>query len=99
MKMTKDETNRLDRIEEKIDKLSDAIVTLARAEEKIHNLQDQFSAALTKLNDIDDRIRLVETKTGENEKKLSALSKFFWVIVTATATAVTGSIAFLTGER
>ena len=94
MKMTKDETNRLDRIEEKIDKLSDAIVTLARAEEKIHNLQDQFSAALTKLNDIDDRIRLVETKTGENEKKLSALSKFFWVIVTATATAVTGSIAF-----
>jgi predicted nucleic acid-binding Zn-ribbon protein len=99
MKMTKDENNRLDRIEEKIDKLSDAIVTLARAEEKIHNLQDQFSAALTKLNDIDDRIRLVETKTGENEKKLSALSKFFWVIVTATATAVTGSIAFLTGER
>jgi predicted nucleic acid-binding Zn-ribbon protein len=97
--MTKDENNRLDRIEEKIDKLSDAIVTLARAEEKIHNLQDQFSAALTKLNDIDDRIRLVETKTGENEKKLSALSKFFWVIVTATATAVTGSIAFLTGER
>jgi len=99
MKMTKDETNRLDRIEEKIDKLSDAIVTLARAEEKIHNLQDQFSAALAKLDDIDDRIRLVETKTGENEKKLSGLSKFFWVIVTATATAVTGSIAFLTGER
>jgi len=99
MKMTKDETNRLDRIEEKIDKLSDAIITLARAEEKIHNLQDQFSTAVAKLDDIDDRIRLVETKTGENEKKLSGLSKFFWVIVTATATAVTGSIAFLTGER
>ncbi len=39
-RMTKDEANRLDRIEEKIDKLSEAIISLARAEEKIHNLED-----------------------------------------------------------
>lgn len=98
-KMTKDETNRLDRIEEKIDKLSEAIISLARAEEKIHNLQDDVSNTLSKLKDLDEHVRYIESKTLNNENKLNALSKFFWVIVTAVATAVTGSVAFLRGGQ
>jgi len=97
-KMTKDEANRLDRIEEKIDKLSEAIISLARAEEKIHNLEGSLETALSKLNDIDNRIRSVESKSNDNEQKLSAFSKFFWVIVTAVAGAVTGSIAMFNGR-
>jgi DNA repair ATPase RecN len=97
-KMTKDEDNRLNRIEEKIDKLSEAIISIARAEEKIHNLEDSLETALMKLNDIDNRIRSVESKSNENEHKLSAFSKFFWVMVTAVAGAVTGSIAMFSGK-
>ena len=97
--MTKDEAHRLDRIEEKIDKLSDAIISLARAEEKIHNLQEHVSNTLSQLGDLDERVRYIESKSLDNEKKLNALSKFFWVIVTAVATAVTGSLAFLKGGQ
>ena len=97
-KMTKDEDNRLNRIEEKIDKLSEAIISIARAEEKIHNLEDSLETALMKLNDIDNRIRSVESKSNENEHKLSAFSKFLWVIVTAVAGAVAGSIAMFSGK-
>jgi hypothetical protein len=97
-KMTKEELNRFDRIEEKIDKLSEAIVSLARAEEKIHNLEDTVGNALKKLSVTAERIRAVESKSNENERKLSAFSKFFWVMVTAVAGAVTGSIAMFTGK-
>lgn len=97
-RMTKDEANRLDRIEEKIDKLSEAIISLARAEEKIHNLEDTVGRALEKLSVTDERIRAVESKSNENERKLSAFSKFFWVMVTAVAGAVTGSIAMFSGK-
>lgn len=97
-RMTKDEANRLDRIEEKIDKLSEAIISLARAEEKIHNLEDTVGRALEKLSVTDERIRAVESKSDENERKLSAFAKFFWVMVTAVAAAVTGSITMFNGE-
>lgn len=97
-RMTKDEAGRLDRIEEKIDKLSEAIVSLARAEEKIHNLEGSLETALQKLSSIDERIRSVESKSNDNEQKLSAFSKFFWVIVTAVAGAVAGSIAMFNGK-
>jgi|TARA_R110000851_G_scaffold12674_12_gene43855 hypothetical protein len=97
-KMTNDEANRFDRIEEKIDKLSEAIVSLARAEEKIHNLEDTVGNALKKLSITTERIRAVESKSIENGRKLSAFSKFFWVMVTAVAGAVTGSIAILNGK-
>lgn len=97
-KMTKDEANRLDRIEEKIDKLSEAIISLARAEEKIHNLEDTVGRALEKLSVTDERIRAIESKSNENERKLSAFSKFFWVMVTAVAGAVAGSIAMFNGK-
>jgi hypothetical protein len=42
IKMTTSQLNtqRLDRIEEKIDKLAEAMISLARAEEKISGLQD-----------------------------------------------------------
>ena len=96
--MTNDETHRFDRIEEKIDKLSEAIVSLARAEEKIHNLEDTVGYAVKKLSITTDRIRAVESKSIENERKLSAFSKFFWVMVTAVAGAVTGSFAMLNGK-
>ena len=96
--MNKEESTRLDRIEEKIDKLSDAIISIARAEEKIHNIQINQQDVIIKLRDIDNRIRLLETQTLENEKKLSALTKFFWIVVTGVVTTVTGSIAMFNAK-
>jgi chromosome segregation ATPase len=97
-KMTKEELNRLDRIEEKIDKLSDAIVLLARAEEKIHNLQERLTVTLSKLNDFDDRVRSVEALASDNEQKLTAMTKFLWIIITGVVGTVTTSIAILSGK-
>ena len=60
---------------------------------KIHNIQINQQDVIIKLRDIDNRIRLLETQTLENEKKLTALAKFFWIVVTGVVTTVTGSLA------
>ena len=51
-KMAQSETteSRLDRIEQKIDKLADAMISLARAEEKIIALQDDHENMRERLN-------------------------------------------------
>ena len=96
--MNKDQSQRLDRIEEKIDKLADAIISIARAEEKIANMQEDQSNFADKLIIIDDRYRELVTRTLDNEQKLSTITKIFWIVITAVVTTATAATGFLTGE-
>tara|TARA_R110000772_G_scaffold20140_5_gene55961 strand:- start:996 stop:1286 length:291 start_codon:yes stop_codon:yes gene_type:complete len=96
--VNKDQSQRLDRIEEKIDKLADAIISIARAEEKITNMQEDQSNFADKLIIIDDRYRELVTRTLGNEQKLSTITKMFWIVITAVVTTATAATGFLTGE-
>jgi phage shock protein A len=88
--MNKGESTRLDRIEEKIDKLADAVVSIARAEEKLLGLEQLNVDQSRKLQDLDDRLRVVETKVHDIEQKMSVFSKVFWIALTAV---ITGAVA------
>ena len=94
-KMTKDEQSRLDRIEEKIDKLSDVIVSIARAEEKIVNLEKNVSCSLERLIDMEERMRDVEKKADDAQGRLRALSNFVWISIT---TIMGGIVALIFGK-
>jgi hypothetical protein len=50
--MNGDDRTRLDRIEEKIDKMTEAIVSLARAEEKIHSLEEKTVTTWQSIDDL-----------------------------------------------
>ena len=88
--MNANERTRLDRIEEKIDKLADTVVSIARAEEKLAGLEQLNVDQSRKLQDLDDRLRIVETKVHDIEQKMLVFSKVFWIAITAL---ITGGIA------
>ena len=88
--MNAGEKTRLDRIEEKIDKLADAVVSIARAEEKLAGLEQLNIEQHRKLQDLDDRLREVETKVHDVEGAVSILNKIFWIAITAL---ITGAVA------
>jgi phage shock protein A len=90
--MNKGESTRLDRIEEKIDKLADAVVSIARAEEKLSGLEQLNIDQSRKLQDLDDRLRVVETKVHDVETSMKVFNKIFWIALT---TLITGSIAMV----
>lgn len=97
MTMNKGESTRLDRIEEKIDKLADAVVSIARAEEKLAGLESLNIEQHRKLQDLDDRMRLVETKVHDVESSMNVLNKIWWIALTAIITGVIASAIYMLG--
>lgn len=77
------EAHRLDRIENKIDKLSDAVVSLARAEEKLINLENDRNTMLDKITRIEEKIDNVDLRMTEQETTSRVVIKVFWIVLTA----------------
>jgi|TARA_B110000902_G_C13747785_1_gene375528 hypothetical protein len=83
---------RFDRIEQKIDHMAEAIIALARAEEKIITLAEitkqQGAQILTLIN----RVDTVETLVRQNASTVGIINKLFWIVIAAAATAITGML-------
>ena len=87
-----EQSARLDRIEEKIDRMSEAIISLARAEEKIITLTEfgkqQGEQMLTLIN----RVDRLEESVRANASTVNIINKIFWVVIAASATGITGML-------
>lgn len=59
-----DQTARLIRVEEKLDKVGEAVISLARMEEKMITLFNRMDAYDTKQGKIDERLTNVEVKVA-----------------------------------
>ena len=87
--MSPDTTHdRLDRIEVKLDKLADAMVSLARAEEKIAAMQENQSNHFERLNRFSQKLDEIESKVADNNRTVQLIHKLFWVVVIAAAGAI-----------
>jgi len=83
---------RLDRIEEKLDKLTDAMVAMARAEEKIVALQDDHENMRQRLNKHSEKLDEIERIVLENHRTVCFIHKLFWVAVVAAAGVIATNI-------
>ena len=95
--MNATEKTRLDRIEEKIDKMADAIVALARAEEKISNLDETTRIILKRMVAQEERLRVVEQQQADAEGTLKTIKSIAWTFVSAIITALGGAIIWMLG--
>ena len=75
--------NRLDKIEEKIDRLTDAMVSIARAEEKLINIEEKYQNQFDRLNRFSEKLDRIEAQVGENAGTVKLINKLFWVAVAA----------------
>lgn len=82
---------RLDRIESKIDKLSETVISLARAEEKLIALEEDKKILMDRMIKIEDRVLTNEKKTDENSMTISVINKVFWIVLTAMVGVYIGS--------
>jgi phosphoglycerate-specific signal transduction histidine kinase len=77
---------RLDRIEEKIDRLSEAMVSLARAEERIMAMELDRKEERQRMNKISDKIDMLDDKTNESARTIGIIHKMFWISFAAILT-------------
>lgn len=86
------ETHRLDRIEAKIDKLSETVISLARAEEKLISLENDKKFIMERTLKNEEKIDVVEKKVDETNVTVRVINRLFWIVIVA---AVTGAVGML----
>ena len=84
--------SRLDRIEAKIDKLTDAMVSVARAEEKLVNMEQKYAAQYDRMNKFSEKLDELEKIVTTNAATVQTINKLFWVAIIAMAGAIATNI-------
>lgn len=97
MTMNNNEKSRLDRIEEKIDRMAEAIIALARAEEKISNLDETTRITLKRLVAQEERLRQVEKTQADAEGTLKTVRSIAWTFVSAIITGLGAAVVWFIG--
>ena len=83
-----DSTNhRLDRIEEKIDQLATAMISIARAEEKIAAMQEFQSNQIERVNRLSVKLDDIEKKVDENHRTVCLINKLVYAALIAAVGA------------
>jgi hypothetical protein len=93
--MNAHEKDRLDRIEEKIDKMADAIIALARAEEKISAQEESTRIILKRMVDQDDRLRMIECNLSHVEDTTRTIKSVVWTITTAVIGSIVAAFVWM----
>jgi len=83
---------RLDRIEEKLDKLSDVIVSIARFEEKMDAYNEFRQNSWERMNRFSEKLDVIEKKVDENAATIGIINKLFWIAIVAAAGAIAAQI-------
>ena len=78
---------RLERIEQKLDDMSQAIVSLARMEERMVTLFKRMDSYDEEQSKLSDRLSKVEKVSGADGVTLRFLERIFWIVATAGITA------------
>jgi hypothetical protein len=75
--------SRLHRIENKLDKLAEAVVSLARMEERMVTLFNRMERYEGRQEGLEARIDEVETNNIKNGATLRFAERVFWIVATA----------------
>lgn len=87
--MSDTDSIRLDRIESKLDLLGEAMVAMARAEEKLAGLKEDHDRAFERINRLSQKLDVIERQVTDNAATVAIINKLFWVAIIA----VSGSVA------
>ena len=73
---------RLTRVEDKIDKLSEAVVAMARMEERVVSAFKRMDVLVDYQNKMDSRLDEIERQALIRGQKIAFAERFFWMICT-----------------
>lgn len=82
------EDNRLIRIEEKLDKLADAVVSLARMEERMITLFKRMDGYERRQDDLEGRVTEVEKTSVSRGAIYRIIDKATWIVVGVAVAAI-----------
>lgn len=82
------EEHRLDRIEQKLDKLAEAVSAIARVEEKIYASTKRIDRLEFRLDDQEDDLDKIKTVVTQNAQGVKNSERFLWAFVSAVIASI-----------
>jgi tetrahydromethanopterin S-methyltransferase subunit G len=92
MEVLMPESERLNRIEQKVDKIAEAMVEMARFEQKLDNYEKYRDESWARMNRFSEKLDSIEKKVDENAHTVGLINKLFWVDIVAFSGAVAAQI-------
>ena len=83
-----DQAVRLNRIETKLDKLTEAMTLIARVDEKLMAGHARVDRLEFRLDEQEQDLDKVKEMVGYNSQTVKAVERFFWVAITAAVGVV-----------
>lgn len=87
-----DTNARLDRIEEKLDKLSDVVVSIARFEEKMDAYNEYRERSWERMNKFSEKLDAIEKKVEDNCRTVQTINKLFWIAIVSAIGAIAANV-------
>lgn len=79
---------RLDRIEQKLDKLGEALIEISRVEEKLVAQGDRMARFEFRLDEQERDLDSVAKIVHQNKSTSATVERFFWILVTALVSSL-----------
>ena len=79
---------RLERIEKKLDEVGQAIISIARMEEKMLTVFKRIEDHATRITRVEDDVSDIEKKMGINGQTLRFAERIFWIVAAAGVTYI-----------
>ena len=81
--MSDSQDQRLGKIEQKIDRLADAVVSIARIEERVATVLKQNDRFFIRMDKMEERVDAVENNSNLNTRSFSFVERFLWICVSS----------------
>ena len=81
--MSDSQDQRLEKIEQKIDRLADAVVSIARIEERVATVLKQNDRFFIRMDKMEERVDAVENNSNLNTRSFSFVERFLWGCVSS----------------
>ena len=81
--MSDSQEQRLEKIEEKLDRLADAVVSIARIEERVATVLRQNDRFFIRMDKIEQRLEDVESQSDVNSNTGRFIERFMCIVVAA----------------
>ena len=81
--MSDSQDQRLEKIEQKIDRLADAVVSIARIEERVATVLKQNDRFFIRMDKMEERVDAVENNSNINTRSFNFVERFLWICVSS----------------
>ena len=88
-----DVETRLDKFEAKLDSINDALISLARIEERVTTILKNNERMHTEVNELDERVGELEQQSAVQGFTLSKGERLFWIVLTFLVSAITANFS------